>query len=576
MGSHRKRWTQKEEKKFLRSEIKYKTLVEHIPNKIFIKDINSIYLSCNENYADDLNMKPEDVVGKTDYDFYPKELAEKYRTDDKRIMETGKTEDMEEKYIEHEEERWVHTVKTPYKNGRGGSIGVLGIFRDITEHKKAEADLSQTRNYLENLLNCANAPIVVWDREFKITCFNHAFEHLTGYAANEVIGQKLAMLFSKASKDESLTQINCTLKGEHWDSVEIPILCKDRDTRIALWNSANVYAEDGKTLLATIAQGMDITERKKAEEALKESEGKWRSLVKNAPSIIMTLDRKGTILFINHTVSGFTPEQVIGKNQYDFIHPKYRTVVKEAIEQVFKTGNPGKYEIQGDGTNGTISWYRTHVGAIEQDGKIVAVTLITDDITERKKAEKVLKESEDKYRSLFSTTPSGAAYCKILVDEDNRPIDFVHLEVNNAWERSIGLKRENVVGGKITEVIPGIKESKTDLIGIYGRVALTGEATNFELYFEPLEKWFTISVYCPCKGYFVAVFEDITKRKEVEEEIKNLAKFPEEDASPVYRTSKEGVLLYANPASRRLILEDRTKIGDKIPEKWIGMIRNQL
>jgi len=132
-----------------------------------------------------------------------------------------------------------------------------------------------------------------------------------------------------------------------------------------------------------------------------------------------------------------------------------------------------------------------------------------------------LRNSEEKYRSLFENMLSGFTYCKILVDEDDQPIDFVHLEVNDACERSIGLKREDVVGKKVTEAIPGIKECETDLIGIYGKVALTCEEVKFDLYFELLGKWFTISVYSPQKGYFVTVFEDITEHKQAAEEIIN-------------------------------------------------------
>ena len=142
--------------------------------------------------------------------------------------------------------------------------------------------------------------------------------------------------------------------------------------------------------------------------------------------------------------------------------------------------------------------------------------------SERKQAGEKLQKSERKYRSLFENMINGFAYCKIIVDKNNKPIDFVHLEVNNAWERSIGLKREDVIGKKITEVIPGIKESETDLISIYGEVALTGKGTEFELYFEPLGKWFSITVYSPQEGYFVAVFDNITERKQAEEREKEM------------------------------------------------------
>lgn len=162
-------------------------------------------------------------------------------------------------------------IAAPLKNP-DGSISKLEILRDITGLKQTENTLRETQNYLENLIDYANAPIIVWDPEFRITRFNHAFERLTGYTAQEVIGKELSILFPEASRDEALTKIRLTLKGEFWESVEMPILCKGRDIKIALWNSANIYADDGKTLVATIAQGVDITERKQLESQLLQSQ----------------------------------------------------------------------------------------------------------------------------------------------------------------------------------------------------------------------------------------------------------------------------------------------------------------
>jgi len=161
--------------------------------------------------------------------------------------------------------RWLYAVGDPIVDEMGEFAGGAYIISDITTAKQNEEALRRTRDYLENLINYANAPIIVWDPSFKISQFNRAFEHLTGYEANEVTGQQLNLLFPEASREESLNKIAGTLSGERWDSVEIPILCKSGDIRIALWNSANIYAEDGTTLIATIAQGQDITDRKRAE-----------------------------------------------------------------------------------------------------------------------------------------------------------------------------------------------------------------------------------------------------------------------------------------------------------------------
>ncbi|MEA3298428.1 MAG: response regulator, partial [Chloroflexota bacterium] len=169
---------------------------------------------------------------------------------------------------------------------------LMHAIKQEVETKRAEDVLRETRDYLEKLINYANAPTTVWDPESKISQFNHAFEHLTGYAASEVIGQKLSMLFPEASRDDSLSRIAHTLSGEYWESVEIPILRKDGDIRLALWNSANIYAEDGTTLLATIAQGTDITERKRAEEKIEHLNAVLRAIRRVNQLVVREKDRE--------------------------------------------------------------------------------------------------------------------------------------------------------------------------------------------------------------------------------------------------------------------------------------------
>ena len=132
----------------------------------------------------------------------------------------------------------------------------------------------------------------------------------------------------------------------------------------------------------------------------------------------------------------------------------------------------------------------------------------------------LLQSQEERYRSLFENMLEGFAYCRMLF-EDDRPQDFIYLQVNSSFEKLTGL--ENVVGKKVTEVIPGIKESHPELFEIYGRVALTGKPEKFELYLEPLDAWLSISVFSTEKKYFIAVFENITDRKKTEEELRALS-----------------------------------------------------
>ena len=158
------------------------------------------------------------------------------------------------------------------RNEQGKITGIRTTLLDITDRKRAEELLRETRDYLENLLSFANTPIIVWDPNFKITRFNVAIEKLTGYTLQEVIGKHLEMLLPLENKKSFLSIIAPTSEGDHLITVEIPILCKNGNVRNVIWSSANIYASDGQTLISTIAQGQDITEQKKLQKELLQSQ----------------------------------------------------------------------------------------------------------------------------------------------------------------------------------------------------------------------------------------------------------------------------------------------------------------
>lgn len=137
------------ETKLVESENKYRTLLENIPQKIFFKNNELVFVSGNENFASELNITAAEIKGKTDFDFFPKELAEKYRKEDFDFLESGKPMETEERSIRNGQTVWTQIVKIPVKDESGKIIGVQGIFWDITERKRNEEELGNYRLQLE-------------------------------------------------------------------------------------------------------------------------------------------------------------------------------------------------------------------------------------------------------------------------------------------------------------------------------------------------------------------------------------------------------------------------------------------
>ena len=154
------------------SERKYRLLVDNLPQRVFFKDKDLVYVSCNKRYAQDLGISPEAIAGKTDYDFHPKELADRYRADDARVMKTQRVEDIEEKYVQGGREYTIHTVKTPVTDGRGNVIGVLGIFWDVTEQKRAEEALRQEKEKLDLIVRAAEAGLALIELDGRVSWAN--------------------------------------------------------------------------------------------------------------------------------------------------------------------------------------------------------------------------------------------------------------------------------------------------------------------------------------------------------------------------------------------------------------------
>ncbi|MDO8872759.1 MAG: PAS domain S-box protein [Methanoregula sp.] len=259
------------EEKLKESENFLSNIVEQIPDMIFVKDAQDLrFVRLNKAGEDLLGYSRTEMLGKNDYDLFPNDEAVFFTGNDRQVLLTNRLSDNPEEKIStrYKGERILHTKKIPIVDEKGVPQFLLGISEDITDRKRGEDALRETKDYLWNLIRYANVPIISWNPELTITEFNRAFEQLSGMTRDEVIGQSLTILFTDKTRENSMNLIRRALRGELLEIVEIPILSKSGETRIVQWNSANILDPAGK-IIATIAQGQDITERKATDETIK-------------------------------------------------------------------------------------------------------------------------------------------------------------------------------------------------------------------------------------------------------------------------------------------------------------------
>lgn len=154
------------------SEERHRTVLASLPQRIFVKDQQGVFVSVNEPFARDFGLRPRDLVGRSDFDFFDPQLAEKYRADDRRVMETRATETIIEANVVHDRQRYVEVVKAPVVTADGSVIGVVGVFTDITDRKRMEEELAHERDLLHTLMTNIPDQIYFKDRESRFTRIN--------------------------------------------------------------------------------------------------------------------------------------------------------------------------------------------------------------------------------------------------------------------------------------------------------------------------------------------------------------------------------------------------------------------
>ena len=533
------------------SEERFRALAQASFEGIALTD-GGVVIDANPQLAQMLRYDLSEIIGKPVADMIAPEDRELVR----HFMEAEYEGRYENRLLRKDRSKLLVETQAKHFAYLGRNVRVTAV-RDITERKQAEDVLAEEAIRRRILFERSRDGIVVLDLSGKVYEANQRYAEMLGYSAEE-IGQLYVwdwdVNWTKADLLERMRLAN--VEGNVFETRHRRKDGTIYDVEI----SSNGVELAGQKLVFCVCR--DISKRKAAEQALRVSEAKFRSYIESAPLAIFVADGQGQLVDFNPAATELLGYDAVALRKMDILdlHPEDdRGEVLSNFATLLKVGHLEIERLMK-----------------KRDGQLIWVSLCTvmtsdqlslgycRDITEQRHAAGALRESENKFRTLFDTMMEGVALHEIIYDERGTALDYRIMSTNPAFEKHTGLKSELVLG-QLASKVYGM--DRAPYLERYAQVASSGQPYSFETYFPPLDRHFCISVTSPKRGYFVTVFENITARKRSEdalqaahEQFKGIIEFLP-DATFVI--DREGKVIAWNRA-----IEEMTGVPK---EKMIGM-----
>ena len=576
------------------SEEKYRTLAEQSMDGIFLaKGYKLVY--ANSALVSLLGANSfDELKDKNLLEFLQKEDAEKIRKD----VEKGlKGEILEGKYelrAKRLDGREIFIDLSMTKVMYEGKPHALGIVRDITEKKEMEEALRESEERYRSIVENSHAGIIIINDKFHVTYINNQLSAMLGYSKEEIIGEDFRKFLDEESRELVGERYKKRREGEDVPSkYEFRVVRKDGEKRDVEASVSLIKDSEGK--IKTIGQILDITERKKAENELREAEERYRGIFENAIMGIYQSTPEGRHISVNPKLAeiyGYdSPEDLInsitdiGKQLY--VDPNRRA---ELVHRLMEKGEVSNFESQVYRKDGTIIWISENARTVrDEKGNILYFVGTVEDITNRKKAEDALKESEEKYRTLVENLNIG-----VYRNTPGEKGKF--LEVNSALVRIFGYEnKEELLKLNVSDLYYHPEERKK----FNEKMLRNGFVKNEEIQLKkkdgtPIWGSVTAKAVKDEHGnvkYYDGIIEDITDRKKAEEElIKQKTYFQalfESSPEAIVSLDEKHRVLDVNPAFVELfgytvedlkgrdlddfvLPEDEKKKGRKLTEKVLN------
>jgi PAS domain S-box-containing protein len=394
--------------KLRQSEALNRSLVEHLPQRMSVKDLNSTYLFCNSAFARDLGIEAQQIVGQDDFALFSRERAERYRAEDRQLMSEGNVNALDERYTVAGEEQWIHTIQVPYRDDQGKIVGVLRLLEDISDRKLVEAQRERLAALVDaspDFIGCADP------KTTQVTYVNTGGRKMCGIGDAEDIGALMLVDVHPSWMCRQLVEVivpaairDGVWQGDgaflHRDGHEIPV------SMVVLPHRGG----DGDVdFVYTVSR--DITDRKRTEQALRGERDRAQRYLDTAEVILLKLDLEGRIVLVNRygcSLLGWTQPELLGRDWSETCLPiRARSALEEKRRQLLG-GDLSIVEspvITRSGEERLIEWRNRLLR--DDDDRVIGSFSSGTDITDRNAAVAALRTAEERVRFALQSADVG-------------------------------------------------------------------------------------------------------------------------------------------------------------------------
>jgi len=506
-----------------------RALLDNFPFFVWLKDLDSRLLAVNLQYAKVAKTpSPEALVGKTDFDLFPQELAQCYVEDDRAVLASGLPKNVVEQYRnEHDQLCWMETYKSPVVVD-GTIVGTVGFSRDVTEQMKVQTALTNSERELRTLIENSPDVIIRYDRDCRRTYISKNYESVYGNAIELALGKKPTESWGRPIMAPTEYERRLSRVMETGVSEDIELDWYDNEEYVCQSLRAVPEFNSAGNIVSVLTLSRDVSEAKRTALRLKTSEHEFRTLVEHSPELIVRFDLNCRRTFVNpayELATGFSQDEAQNKP----LPQTWRalnmtsTVYEAWLRQIMHSGQTGTTLLQWRDLEGRMNSYDLQgVPEYDIDGKLRGVLVIGHDITELKHAEIGLRQREQEFRALVENTPDTVA----RYDRDCKRV-----YANPSMIQEAGIPIEEILG-KTPEEFPGGSQAAAYQKQIR-QVLETGEPNNFELHWKTgngaeVCSHIRLTPEIDMDGtvtYVLAVGRDITEIDVYRKQIHNLAFF---------------------------------------------------